>query len=368
MKIQKSPYFIVLHDIYNSNKSILRDLLYHRDFDISYLRILSSFNTPIEYEDAVSLYGKEIIDFLLEGNLLLDSSNIWFKTNIESLEIEICSHCNWRCQYCPVSIDPKSPETMSMNLFREIIDKAVQHGSVRYVTFNSYNEPFLDKYILERMEYLAKTDIKLRLHTNGSLLTKEILDYLKKCDILKFICFNIPSVDQIEFKKMTGSSAFEKVIQNIDYAIQIELPVELSIQGSRDELKKNLNPIQFMYRDRIKNIEPWGTYDRAGLLKNKYAQNIFITDRLCGGCHSVLNWLNISTNGNCFICSNDYYQKYIWANIQDGSIKDICNSPKAVELRRYIYGDLLPDKDFICRKCVTMKRAKLLYRFQIGEK
>ena len=256
---------------------------------------------------------------------------------------------------------------MSMNLFREIIDKAVEHGSVKYVTFNSYNEPILDKHILERTEYLAKTNIKLRLHTNGSLLTKEILDFLKKCDVLKFICFNIPSVEPTEFQKMTGSSAFEKVIQNIDYAIQIGLPVELSVQGSRDELGKNLKPIQLMFRDRLKNIEPWGTYDRAGLLKNKYAQNIFITGRLFGGCHSVLNWLNISVNGDCFLCSNDYYQKYVWANIQDGSIEDICNSPKAIKLRRYIYGDLLPDNDFICRKCETMKRAKLLYRFQKGE-
>lgn len=367
MKIQKSPYFIVLQDIYNSNRSVLRELLYHRDLDISYIGLLNSLSNPIEYEYAVSLYGKEKIDCLLEGNLLLDSSDIWLKTNIDSLEIEICSHCNWRCRYCPVSIDPKPPKTMSMNLFREIIDKAVEHGSVKYVTFNSYNEPILDKHILERTEYLAKTNIKLRLHTNGSLLTKEVLDFLKKCDVLKFICFNIPSVEPTEFQKMTGSSAFEKVIQNIDYAIQIGLPVELSVQGSRDELGKNLKPIQLMFRDRLKNIEPWGTYDRAGLLKNKYAQNIFITGRLFGGCHSVLNWLNISVNGDCFLCSNDYYQKYVWANIQDGSIEDICNSPKAIKLRRYIYGDLLPDNDFICRKCETMKRAKLLYRFQKGE-
>ena len=84
MKIQKSPYFIVLQDIYNSNRSVLRELLYHRDLDISYIGLLNSLSNPIEYEYAVSLYGKEKIDCLLEGNLLLDSSDIWLKTNIDS--------------------------------------------------------------------------------------------------------------------------------------------------------------------------------------------------------------------------------------------------------------------------------------------
>lgn len=364
MKIQKSPYFIVLKDVYNTNKSILRDLLCQRDFDISHIKLLNCLGEPMEYEDAVSLYGKEEIDYLLENKLLFDCSNIWCHTNIENLEIEICTHCNWRCQYCPVSVDPKTPKTMPMSLFYEIIDKAVEHGSIKNVTFNSYNEPILDRYILDRIEYLSKTDMKLRLHTNGSLLTKELLDLLKNRDVLRFICFNIPSVDPTNFKKMTGSSSFEKVIQNINYAIQIGLPVELSIQGTREELRRNLKPIQAMFGEHIKSIEPWGTYDRAGLLENKYSQNIFISGKLFGGCHSVLNWLNISVDGNCFICSNDYYQRYIWANIQDGTIEHICNSERAIKLRRYIYGDLQPNNDFICRKCITMKRAKLLYRFQ----
>lgn len=367
MKIQKSPYLIVLKDIYNTNKSVLRDLLMHRDFDIDCFELLNNLQNPVQYESAVSMYGKERIDYMLANNLLLDAQDIWLRTNIDSLEIEICSNCNWRCQYCPVSNQPKPARTMPMELFREITDKAAEDGNIKYVTFNSYNEPLLDKYFFERADYLSKTNIKLRLHTNGSLLTKETLDALKSLGVLEFICFNIPSIDKIEFKRMTGSSALEKVMQNIDYAFEIGLPAEFSVQGTREELKRNLKPIQCRYKDYVKDITPWGTYDRAGLLKNKYAQNIYIAGKLFGGCHSVLNWLNISVDGDCFICSNDYYQKYAWANIRDGSIKDICNSPKAVELRRYIFGDLLPGEDFMCRRCVTMKRAKLLNRFQKGE-
>jgi sulfatase maturation enzyme AslB (radical SAM superfamily) len=366
MKIQNSPYLIVLQDVYSLNKGVLRDLLMYKDFDTSYLSIINCFHKPTEYESAVKSYGIKQIDFLIKNKLLLDSASMWNNTNIDSLEIETCTHCNWRCQYCPVSIEPKAPKTMSMDLFREIIDKAVEDNNIKYVTFNSYNEPSLDKYILERIEYLAGTEIKLRLHTNGSMLTKDILDFLESKNILQFLFFNIPSVDKIEFKKMTGSSHYDKIIQHIDYAIQIGLPVELSIQGNRDELKRNLKPIQAMFENRIANIEPWGTFDRAGLLDNCYSQNIYIDGNLYGGCHSILKWINISVDGDCFICSNDYRQKYVWANIQEGSIKKICNSQKAIELRRYVFGDLLPAKNFICRKCITMKRAKLLYRFQKG--
>lgn len=366
MKIQKSPYLIVLQDIYGSNKGVVRDLLMNKDFDTSYLEIINCFFKPREYEYAIRSYGKSKIDFLIKNKLLLESASIWENTNIDSLEIETCTHCNWRCQYCPVSIEPKYPKTMSMYLFCEIIDKAVEDGKIKYVTFNSYNEPSLDKYIFERIEYLSRTGIKLRLHTNGSMLTKDVLDFLKRKNVLQFLFFNIPSVDKIEFERMTHSLHYDKVLQNINYAIQIGLPVELSIQGTREELKRNLKPIKTFFKTRITNIEPWGTFDRAGLLDNHYSQNIYIDGKLYGGCHSILKWINLSVNGDCFICSNDYYQKYIWANIQDGSISQLSNSQKAIELRRYIFGDLSPKKDFICRKCITMKRAKLLYRFQKG--
>ena len=70
-----------------------------------------------------------------------------------------------------------------------------------------------------------------------------------------------------------------------------------------------------------------------------------------------------SVNGDCYLCYNDYHQNYVFGNIADGEIEDVLLTEKAIALRQYVFGKKEPDKDFICRKCITMKRAKLLSRF-----
>ncbi|MCX8131604.1 MAG: radical SAM protein [Clostridia bacterium] len=363
MLLQTSPYLMVLKDIFNKNKSMVRDFLYNKDHDIRYLSILKDCHTPKDYNQLINCSSKKDIDYLINNKLIISIEDTWKLTNIENVEIEICAHCNWRCEYCPVSTQPKPPKKMSMDLFKQTIDKAVRHKTIKNVTFCFCNEPTLDKFFLERVKYLTTTDLKLRLHTNGSNLSKDMMNYLKETDVLAFVCFNLPSVVQDEFEKMTRYSNLDKVLRNIDYALGIGLPVTFSIQGTKKELEHNLPHIQQRFKEKFNKINSWETFDRAGLLDNRYCQNVNINGKLYGGCNWILNWLNVSVNGECYLCYNDYHQNYVLGNIADGEIEDILLTEKAISLRQYVFGKKEPDKDFICRKCITMKRAKLLSRF-----
>jgi len=43
------------------------------------------------------------------------------KFAVNRVDIETSSHCNARCVYCPVSIDPKPKRIMGMELFTQIV-------------------------------------------------------------------------------------------------------------------------------------------------------------------------------------------------------------------------------------------------------
>src|SRR5579872_6384586 len=49
------------------------------------------------------------------------------KFTVKRVDIETCSHCNARCQYCPVSLDPKPKHVMPLELFEHIARQVAPH-------------------------------------------------------------------------------------------------------------------------------------------------------------------------------------------------------------------------------------------------
>src|SRR6266849_1911276 len=67
------------------------------------------------------------------------------KFSVKRVDIEISSHCNARCQYCPVSTDPKPKRVMSMELFEHIAQQIAPYRP-EWVSLNSFSEPLLDPF------------------------------------------------------------------------------------------------------------------------------------------------------------------------------------------------------------------------------
>jgi hypothetical protein len=271
---------------------------------------------------------------------------------VRSVEIEISRACNWRCEYCPMAETRRHQETMPPELFREIIDKSVRHRRVRYVTFNSYNEPTLDPHFDERMDYLSTTRLKLKLHTNGSRLTAERMERLRQTGLLEGLVFNLPSLDGDRFRRVTGARDLGSLLDKIDRAISLRLPVEVVLLGTAEERARELPALRGRFGARLRESE---TTDRAGSLKNRYADGVRVEGALYG-CPMVLEWLHVGIDGGCFICCEDFHQRVIYANIRDGEIAEILSGEGARRVRRQVYGVETAPPDFICRSCIEMAR------------
>jgi cyclic pyranopterin phosphate synthase len=90
------------------------------------------------------------------------------------VEMEVCSRCNRRCPYCPVSLDPMPavPARMSDEVFRSTVDQLAEIGFAGRISYHLYNEPLLrtDLHRLVGLVHTALPDALQVLNTNGDLL------------------------------------------------------------------------------------------------------------------------------------------------------------------------------------------------------
>jgi hypothetical protein len=133
----------------------------------------------------------------------------------KQLIVETCNLCDARCVTCPRELFKEKPCTMSMSLFRKIVDDAAQYG-MESIDTCGFGEPLLDKHLFERFEYVRKKmpKAKIFLSTTGFHLTydkwERIFDLV---DIVKFSIYGITKKTYEAFHR--GKLDFDVSMLNI---------------------------------------------------------------------------------------------------------------------------------------------------------
>jgi hypothetical protein len=251
---------------------------------------------------------------------------------------------------------------MDIELFKSIINKSKEYKKINNITFNSFNEPLADPLFKDRVRLLQDSEIKLILNTNGSLLTKDLLSLLKDLQVVNYISFNLPAVDDEELKYITGFKNSKKIIDIIHKTIDYGFDVNISINGFGKKLNENFEKIKEEFQKYMKrNITINRTVDRLGTVKNEYYQNIY-NEGLLGGCNRILKWIYIGIKGNCFLCCHDFNQVSTYADINNHSIDEIVEMQKPY--RKIIFGGEESDNEFICRHCFDMKNNIIINKIK----
>lgn len=91
------------------------------------------------------------------------------------LRIEVTTKCNYNCIICPRDKFIRPKETMSTDLFKELVDKVLaETDQYDTVTFPGMGEPFLDPDLLTKVKFVKEKGLKALILTNGSMLTPEV--------------------------------------------------------------------------------------------------------------------------------------------------------------------------------------------------
>lgn len=106
------------------------------------------------------------------------------------VEIEINSHCNRTCSYCPNSLAPRdAPKLMSEETFEIILGRLKDVGFAGRMSYHFYGEPLLhpklDNFIRRTTEVLP--GVRQVLYSNGDLLTDARYERLLASGVEHFV-------------------------------------------------------------------------------------------------------------------------------------------------------------------------------------
>ncbi len=180
-------------------------------------------NIFITLKDNGFIVDMDVDEIVLYENLCLRRR--FSKSNYD-LTINPTLDCNLKCWYCYESHIPKSK--MSNEILESIINHLKYKLSIE--PFESLNlkffggEPLLRPQIIikliEKIKELSKEYIfKIYIHftTNGTVITKSLLEKLKDCNVSFQITIdgNIIDHNAIRIRKIDGKGTYHSIIENI---------------------------------------------------------------------------------------------------------------------------------------------------------
>jgi MoaA/NifB/PqqE/SkfB family radical SAM enzyme len=116
------------------------------------------------------------------------------------LSVEINSHCNRTCAWCPNHSGNREEAYLDIGIIQSVLEQC--KGYVKDMNFNNFNEPCLDPRLVDIVK-LAKSILGsstvLYLNTNGDLLTRALYDQLREAGLALFNISDYDAAHRINF-------------------------------------------------------------------------------------------------------------------------------------------------------------------------
>ncbi len=140
--------------------------------------------------------------------------------------------CNQRCNFCLNSWKYKNHiKELSPKQKKRVIDELHNNG-ITSITLSG-GEPLLDKSLFVLMDYASSKGMRIKLQTNGVMITKKMLNHLKKMDSVLVSLEGTKGVHN----KITGTNNFEKAVGNIKLLKDNGINVSTNFTITNDNIK-----------------------------------------------------------------------------------------------------------------------------------
>ena len=272
--------------------------------------------------------------------------------------------CNQKCVFCYAAGEKlSSAKELSFDGWKKAIDNLKQAG-VPMITFTG-GEPTQREDLCQLIEY-SKWFVT-RLNTNGSLLTCELCDGLRKAS-LDSLQITLYSHNEQIHNSLVGADGFEKTVQGIKNAVAAGLDVSINTPLCRKNADY-LETLRFISSLGVRFVtvsglictgmaeNKYGEYDLSsdelyeivsgaksfcnennmeidftspGLIEDERLQAINMNAPMCGAC---LSNMAIAPDGSVIPCQSWLSSDGALGNILVDSFADIWNNEKCRALR-----------------------------------
>jgi radical SAM protein with 4Fe4S-binding SPASM domain len=244
------------------------------------------------------------------------------------LGIELTNKCNARCKFC---INSKFAKYGDMS--DEILDKVLtdaQEFDLETICINNIGESFLCENIIKKIKRIRDTfpNTLIRVFSNGSFLTDEILEQLKELKVSLNISLNSSSPDGR--KERMGLNDFDKVKKMIDKGIEIGAitnvtfvdlyPLEQNLKVFSSEKERFLK----FYPQPLGQIIPYANF----------AGDTYTTQKPKKYCNRAIRELVILFDGTVTLCCMSAL-KTDFGNVKDKTLKEIWTSKQRQDYKLF---------------------------------
>jgi len=278
---------------------------------------------------------------------------------LKYVQIETTTVCNQRCYFCPVSLERRSKEKMSMAIFDKIV-AGIRAYPLENVHISGFNEPTYDKELVERVARLNQAGFEVLITTNASGLKPALTMDLLKAGVTTFV-INLSTLDETQYYQSRGTHDLKRVISHIQFLLaEVEkqndkIEVKLLIVGHLDK-QHSLNIQQVMTAFSNSTVPDFvisPLSDFAGKPTDMLSKSPFYHKTLRGCATGRQNqWLHFVPSGEAILCCQDYLGHYKIGHIAQNSATEIEQGEQLSQFRRWVSGEESAPEDFICRTCV----------------
>jgi len=291
------------------------------------------------------------------------------------VRIEIATTCNAECVFCPHPTDEftRTKRVMTTADYKFYLDKvlAAKGDAITDIGFSGFGEIFTDKNILEKLQYAHTKNRDIHVLTNGSLLTKELMDEMFKlniADIRISIHTSIPDSYNKTMMFKNKKTNYFNVKSNIDYIINnkpdhmdliLTAVIDNSILDDVEQLIEDYDdkcyleiwkPHNWVYGKDYRNV------DRVALKKT--------CGRPFNGPIEVLN------NGDVIMCCFDFNASMVLGNLKKQSLEEIYESDLFKKLVSTHTDGSCATSDLICNGCDQLHVTEdvIIHNNRVGDK
>ena len=122
--------------------------------------------------------------------------------------------CNLKCFMCNQFLDPNSPKWfMSDEVYQRVVDEL--YPFVKVVQFSAFGEPLMTPRMDEKLDDLIRTNTKLEIVTNATLMMKESAFREKLLETLELVTFSMDGATRETYNSVRTGAEFDQVVDNI---------------------------------------------------------------------------------------------------------------------------------------------------------
>ncbi len=162
---------------------------------------------------------------------------------LSELDLHITNRCTIKCDYCCFSSNRKKLEELSTDELKKVMRDAVSLGC-EHIHFTG-GEPLLRHDIGDLIAYAKSLDLKIRMQTNGMLLTKETAKRLYDLG-LESVMISLDSDNRQVHDSIRGMGTWEKALEAIKIAKEIGLKVRVNSVLTKKNMDSILKTILFV--------------------------------------------------------------------------------------------------------------------------